>query len=101
MKARPCFIVDNEDEAVAPIERIGELNRWLVRARFEERFTAEWPRTIFVTTRSCCKAKRAVPWTPSDARWRGSCAGTPVRRHAMRLGLAVYATRAATAPSFM
>ena len=34
------FIVDNEDEAVAAIERIGELDRQRVRARFEERFTA-------------------------------------------------------------
>jgi glycosyltransferase involved in cell wall biosynthesis len=34
------FIVDTEDEAVAAIERIGELDRLRVRARFEERFTA-------------------------------------------------------------
>ena len=34
------FIVDNEEEAVAAIERIGELDRRRVRARFEQRFTA-------------------------------------------------------------
>jgi len=34
------FIVDNEDEAIAAIKRIGELDRRRVRARFEERFTA-------------------------------------------------------------
>ena len=34
------FVVDNEDEALAAIERIGELDRRRVRARFEERFTA-------------------------------------------------------------
>jgi glycosyltransferase involved in cell wall biosynthesis len=34
------FIVDNEDEAVAAIKRIGELGRRRVRATFERRFTA-------------------------------------------------------------
>ena len=34
------FIVENEEEAVAAIQRIGELDRRRVRARFEERFTA-------------------------------------------------------------
>jgi glycosyltransferase involved in cell wall biosynthesis len=34
------FIVDNEDEAIAAIKRIGELDRQLVRATFERRFTA-------------------------------------------------------------
>jgi glycosyltransferase involved in cell wall biosynthesis len=34
------FIVDNEDEAIAAIKRIGELDRRRVRARFEQRFTA-------------------------------------------------------------
>jgi glycosyltransferase involved in cell wall biosynthesis len=34
------YIVDNEDEAVAAIERTGELDRQRVRGRFEECFTA-------------------------------------------------------------
>ena len=34
------FIVDNEDEAIAAIKRIGELDRRRVRATFERRFTA-------------------------------------------------------------
>jgi glycosyltransferase involved in cell wall biosynthesis len=34
------FIVDNEDEAIAAIKRIGELDRQRVRATFERRFTA-------------------------------------------------------------
>ena len=34
------FIVDSEDEAIAAIKRIGELDRRRVRARSEERFTA-------------------------------------------------------------
>jgi glycosyltransferase involved in cell wall biosynthesis len=35
------FIVDDEDEAIAAIKRIGELNRRRVRATFERRFTAK------------------------------------------------------------
>jgi glycosyltransferase involved in cell wall biosynthesis len=35
------FIVENEDEAVAAIKRIGELDRRRVRAAFEQRFTAK------------------------------------------------------------
>src|SRR5205814_1380228 len=35
------FIVDNEAEAVEAIARLGELDRRKVRARFEQRFTAE------------------------------------------------------------
>jgi glycosyltransferase involved in cell wall biosynthesis len=34
------FIVDNEDEAIAAIARIGELDRRRIRATFERRFTA-------------------------------------------------------------
>ena len=72
------FVVDNEDEAIAAIERIGELDRRRVRARFEQRFTArEWPRTISVTTRVFCSARRS--------RYRSGCNtlrledGTPQR----------------------
>jgi len=35
------FVVENEDEAVAAIKRLGELDRRRVRAAFEERFTAK------------------------------------------------------------
>jgi glycosyltransferase involved in cell wall biosynthesis len=35
------FIVDDEDEAVAAIRRLAELDRRVVRARFEERFSAK------------------------------------------------------------
>jgi glycosyltransferase involved in cell wall biosynthesis len=35
------FIVRNEDEACAAVARLGELSRETIRARFEERFTAE------------------------------------------------------------
>jgi glycosyltransferase involved in cell wall biosynthesis len=35
------FIVENEDEAIAAIKRIGELDRRRVRATFERRFTAK------------------------------------------------------------
>ena len=34
------FVVDNEDEAVAAVRRIGELDRRTVRATFETRFAA-------------------------------------------------------------
>jgi glycosyltransferase involved in cell wall biosynthesis len=34
------FIVDNEEQAIAAIHRIGELDRRQVRAVFEQRFTA-------------------------------------------------------------
>jgi glycosyltransferase involved in cell wall biosynthesis len=34
------FIVDNEEQAIAAIHRIGELDRRRVRAVFEQRFTA-------------------------------------------------------------
>jgi glycosyltransferase involved in cell wall biosynthesis len=34
------FVVDNEDEAVAAVRRIGELDRHTVRATFETRFAA-------------------------------------------------------------
>jgi glycosyltransferase involved in cell wall biosynthesis len=34
------FVVDNEDEAIAAVRRIGELDRRTVRATFERRFTA-------------------------------------------------------------
>ena len=34
-------IVDNEEEAIAAIKRIGELDRRRVRATFEQRFTAK------------------------------------------------------------
>jgi glycosyltransferase involved in cell wall biosynthesis len=35
------FIVDSEDAACAAVARVGELSRERIRARFEERFTAE------------------------------------------------------------
>jgi glycosyltransferase involved in cell wall biosynthesis len=35
------FVVDSEEQAVAAIGRLGELDRRRVRARFEQRFTAE------------------------------------------------------------
>jgi glycosyltransferase involved in cell wall biosynthesis len=35
------FVVENEEEAVAAIKRIGELDRRRVRAAFEQRFTAK------------------------------------------------------------
>jgi glycosyltransferase involved in cell wall biosynthesis len=35
------FIVEDEDDAVAAIRRLGELDRRTVRARFEERFSAK------------------------------------------------------------
>jgi glycosyltransferase involved in cell wall biosynthesis len=34
------FVVDNEDQALGAIRRIGELDRRRVRARFEQRFSA-------------------------------------------------------------
>jgi glycosyltransferase involved in cell wall biosynthesis len=34
------FIVDDEDEAVDALKRLGELDRRKVRARFEQRFSA-------------------------------------------------------------
>jgi glycosyltransferase involved in cell wall biosynthesis len=35
------FIVDSIDESVAAVQRLGELDRRAVRARFEERFSVE------------------------------------------------------------
>jgi glycosyltransferase involved in cell wall biosynthesis len=35
------FIVNGEREAVEAVQRIGEVDRRLVRARFEQRFTAK------------------------------------------------------------
>jgi glycosyltransferase involved in cell wall biosynthesis len=35
------FVVENEDEAVVAVTRLGELDRRFIRAVFEERFTAE------------------------------------------------------------
>ena len=35
------FVVENEDEAVAAVKRVVELDRRRVRAAFEERFTAK------------------------------------------------------------
>lgn len=35
------FIVQNEDEAIEAVSRLGQIDRGRVRARFEERFTAE------------------------------------------------------------
>jgi len=35
------FVVSSEDEAAAALARIGQLDRAMIRARFEERFTAE------------------------------------------------------------
>ena len=35
------FVVDNEDEAIAAVRRVGELDRRTVRATFEKRFTAK------------------------------------------------------------
>ncbi|MBR1168999.1 glycosyltransferase family 4 protein [Bradyrhizobium sp. DASA03005] len=35
------FIVQNEDEAIEAVTRLGQIDRGRVRARFEERFTAE------------------------------------------------------------
>jgi glycosyltransferase involved in cell wall biosynthesis len=34
------FVVEDEDEAIAAVARIGELDRGKIRARFESRFTA-------------------------------------------------------------
>ena len=34
------FIVENEEEAVAAVGRLGRLDRRTIRARFEERFSA-------------------------------------------------------------
>jgi glycosyltransferase involved in cell wall biosynthesis len=35
-----CFIVENEEEAVAAVGQLGRLDRRTIRARFEERFSA-------------------------------------------------------------
>ena len=35
------FIVESIEESVAAVERLGQLDRQAVRARFEQRFTAE------------------------------------------------------------
>jgi glycosyltransferase involved in cell wall biosynthesis len=35
------FVVADEDEAVVAVKRLRMLNRWMVRARFEERFSVE------------------------------------------------------------
>jgi glycosyltransferase involved in cell wall biosynthesis len=34
------FIVENEEEAVAAVRKLGQLDRRTIRARFEERFSA-------------------------------------------------------------
>lgn len=35
------FIVQNEDEAIEAVTRLGQIDRGRIRARFEERFTTE------------------------------------------------------------
>jgi glycosyltransferase involved in cell wall biosynthesis len=34
------FIVDDEEQAIAAVHRLGQLNRRKIRSRFEERFSA-------------------------------------------------------------
>ena len=74
------FIVDNEDEAVAAIKRIGELDRQRVRARFEERFTARRMAEDYLRHYDC-RARRAVrPFGCSMARnWRQPLKGPRTR----------------------
>ena len=70
------FIVDNEDDAVAAVERVGLLSRCRVRATFEERFSAigmarnyvdvyetllaESPRVIGRAREAACSASNAI-----------------------------------------
>jgi glycosyltransferase involved in cell wall biosynthesis len=56
------FIVDNEDEAVAAIGRVGELDRRRVRATFERRFTARRMAQDYVRHyESLIATRRAAP----------------------------------------
>ena len=60
------FVVDNEEEAIAAIGRIGELDRRRVRAAFERRFTARRMAEDYVghyrgiLTKENCSASQAV-----------------------------------------
>jgi len=53
------FIVDTEDEAVAALTRLGQLERSVVRAAFERRFTAERMAKDYVRVyASLCQSQR-------------------------------------------
>ena len=53
------FVVDNEDEALAAIRRVGELDRQTVRATFERRFTARRMATDYLRIYEKVLEKRA------------------------------------------
>jgi glycosyltransferase involved in cell wall biosynthesis len=90
------FIVDDEDEAVQAINRLGELDRREVRARFEQRFSAERMaqdyvghyKTVAEAEASTTGNSRRSGVTESKARsqtsyhdfFQSSAAGTKVQR---------------------
>lgn len=67
------FIVDSIDDAVAAIERAGALDRARVRARFEERFTAERMANDYVSVYEyLCRTD------PKEVRARAAAGGGPL-----------------------
>lgn len=71
------FIVDSQDEAVAAVGWIGELDRRKIRARFMERFSAERMARDYVELyRKAAEGRlHAVPAIPDRSGWSNGAAG--------------------------
>jgi glycosyltransferase involved in cell wall biosynthesis len=71
------FIVDSQDEAVAAVGRIGELDRRKIRARFMERFSAERMARDYVELyRKAAEGRlHALPAIPDRSGWSNGAAG--------------------------
>jgi glycosyltransferase involved in cell wall biosynthesis len=75
-EGRTGFIVDNMDDAVAAVERVGNLDRAEVRAAFEERFTVErMARDYLALYRELAGVR---PATPAARRVNGGALGLQV-----------------------
>jgi glycosyltransferase involved in cell wall biosynthesis len=71
------FIVDDADEAVAAVSRLGELDRAVIRRRFEGRFTAERMARDYVQLyRQLCGSRGE---RSSALSWRGPPSGEATR----------------------
>ena len=69
--------MDSQDEAVAAVGRIGELDRRKIRARFMERFSAERMARDYVELyRKAAEGRlHALPAIPDRSGWSNGAAG--------------------------
>jgi hypothetical protein len=71
------FVVDSEDEALAAIARVSELDRRRVRAAFEQRFTAHRMAKEYVRLYEELVAQAVAPPSQNGARLGAARADVP------------------------